>query len=291
MPQHWILLFDPFKSLLNTYRMILEQENYSVETAINAEEAFRRFLLRHYSVFITEYVTPFEDTCRMIQYLRKNAAETYIIMVTGADIDETTYETLFDIGLDDLIFKPYPPGKILVHIKKGLRQRDFILEKQELERRTLLDRVAQQVQQPIFNPPYFRKCLRQELKRAKRHKHPLSLLLVKIPAEEKIGNQLEEFCMELAKILRNHIREEDLVGREDGNFGVLLPETDQAGSQAVVKRLTQLIQNHPIFQSDRFLKPIVEALSFQTFTYPEGFLIPESLRAVLEDVTKEYTRH
>ena len=51
--------------------MILEEEKYSVETAINAEEAFRRFSLRHYSVFITEYIDPFEDTCRMIQYLRE----------------------------------------------------------------------------------------------------------------------------------------------------------------------------------------------------------------------------
>jgi len=125
MAQHWILLFDPFKSLLNTYRMILEQENYSVETAVNAEEAFRQFSVRHYSVFITEYAVSFEDTCRMIQYLRKHTPETYILMVTHADLDETAYEALFEIGLDDLILKPYPPEKVLVHIKKGIRQRDF----------------------------------------------------------------------------------------------------------------------------------------------------------------------
>ena len=27
MPYHWILLIDPFKNLLNAYRMILEDEN------------------------------------------------------------------------------------------------------------------------------------------------------------------------------------------------------------------------------------------------------------------------
>jgi len=160
-----------------------------------------------------------------------------------------------------------------------------------VERQALLDRITQEIRQPIFNPAYFRKCLRQELKRARRHKHPLSLLVMRIPDEEKIADQLEDFCVELAKILRSHTREEDLVGREDGNFGILLPETDQGGSEAVVKRLTQLIQNDPTFQSDKLLKSIIETLSFQTFTYPEKFLIPESLRAVLEEINKEYNRH
>ena len=290
MPEHSILLVDPSQNVLNIYRMILQEEKYSVETATNVNEAFHRLSLRQYSVLITEYLYPLEDTCRMIQWLKHGSPETYILMVTDADIDETTYETLFDIGLDDLILKPSPAEKILVHVKKGIRQRDIILEKQEVERQTLLDRVGQQTQQPIFNSAYFRKCLRQEIKRARRHKHPLSLLLLRIPPEEMLGDRLENFCVELAKLLRTHTREEDLVGRENGNFGILLPETDQVGSGAVVKRLSQLIQTHPAFDSDDFLRTVAEALSFQTFTYPERFIVPPSLRAVLEEVDREYTR-
>jgi hypothetical protein len=81
-----------------------------------------------------------------------------------------------------------------------------------------------------------------------------------------------------------------VVGRENGNFGILLPETDQVGSGALVNRLSHLIQNHPAFDSDEFMKPIVEALSFQAFTYPERFAIPDSLRAVLEEIDKEHPR-
>ena len=291
MPEHWILLFDPFKNILNTYRMILEGEKYLVETASNSEEVFHRFSLRRYAVFVTEYVDPLEDTYRIIQWVKKHASETYILMVTDTEIDNITYETLFDIGMDDFLLKPYPPQKILAHIKKGLRQRDFIIKKQEVERQSLLDPVAQQIQQPVFNPAYFRKCLRQELKKSRRHQHPLSLLLMRIPSEERVGDQFERFCAELAKILRSYTREEDMVGRENGNFGILLPETDEAGSQALVKRLTHLIQGYPIFQSDEFLKPIIETLSFQVFTYPEKFVIPESLRAILEEVNSERPRH
>ena len=291
MSDNSILLLDPYKSLLITYRTILEGQNYVVETALHLDETFQKCSLKQYSVFITEYISPFEDICRMIQWLKHNSPETYIIMVTHAEIDKTTYEVLFEIGLDDLIFKPYPAEKILVHIRKGIKQRDLILRKQEAEKQSLLDPIAIQIQQPIFNPTYFRKCLRQELKRAKRHQHPLSLLLIRIPAEVMTGERFEVFCQELARIVRTCTREEDLVGRENGNFGILLPETDHAGSQALSKRLTRLIQKEQSLQSDEAMRPYTETVSFQTFTYPEEFLIPESLMSVLEEINKEYSHN
>jgi GGDEF domain-containing protein len=106
-----------------------------------------------------------------------------------------------------------------------------------------------------------------------------------------IGERFQLFCQELARILRTYTREEDLVGRENGNFGILLPETDQTGSQALLKRLTRLIENEQSFRSDVAMRPYTETLSFQTFTYPEEFLIPESLMSVLEEINKESSRN
>ncbi|MGQ9647317.1 MAG: response regulator [Thermodesulfobacteriota bacterium] len=288
MSNHSILLLDPYKSLLSTYRRILEGQNYIVETAVNLDEAFEKCTSKQYSVFITEYLSPFEDIFRLIQWLKTRSPETYIIMVTHADIDKTTYEALFEIGLDDLIFKPYPADKILVHIKKGMRQRELILRKREVERQSPLDPIATEIHQTIFSPTYFRKCLRQELKRARRHHHPLSLLLIRIPEEVTTGERFERFCQELARLVRTYTREEDLVGRENGNFGILLPETDQNGSEAVLKRLIRLIRNEESFYSDEAMRPYAETVSFQTFTYPEAFLIPESLMSVLEEINREY---
>ncbi len=227
----------------------------------------------------------------MIQWLKKRSPGTCIIMVTQADIDQTTYEALFEIGLDDLIFKPYPAEKILVHIRKGIKQRDLILKKQEAERQSLLDPIANQIHQPIFNPSYFKKCLRQELKKAKRHQRPLSLLLIELPQEMTTGERFELFCQELARLVRTYTREEDLVGRENGNFGILLPETDAAGSQALLKRLTRLIENDPSIRSDQGMRPYAETLSFQAFTYPDAFSVPEPLMSVLEEINKEYSRN
>jgi PleD family two-component response regulator len=279
--QDWILLIDPFKNLVDVYRILLEIENFFVETAKDLEEAFHRFSNRQYSVVITEYFSEVEDSCRIIPFVKNNAPATYIIMVTYKNIDDQTYGSLFDLGLDDLIIKPCSPEKILVHIQKGLRQREWVLQKQELERQIILDPIARRIQKYIFSQSYFKRCLRQELKRAKRHHNPLSLLLLQIPPRDKMGDHFELFFAELAKILRGYIREEDVVGRENGNLGILLPETDQVGSRVVLQRLFNLIQ------SDRILEPITKNLSFQSFTYPTEFEVPQSLKKVLEEIDKE----
>ena len=283
-----ILLIDPFKNLLNVYRMFLERERYLVDTASNLKEASQKLSLDHYAVMITEFLPPFEETFQMLHWVKEHSPETYIIIVTNATVDEKAYEKLFNTGVDDLILKPYSPEKILVHVKKGFRNRDLIIKLQELEKESFIDPIARQVQQPIFNPPYFRRYLRQELKRAKRHRHSLSLLLMEIPDKAVADDPEKSFYIELIKILRDNTREEDIVGRGNGGYGILLPETDEAGSQALVKRLLQLIQNHPPFQREKGLGSIAKTLYFQAFTYPEKFLLPKPLRSILEEISKQY---
>jgi diguanylate cyclase (GGDEF)-like protein len=287
MHSDWILLIDPFKNLLNAYRMILEEEKYRVETSLNLRDAYQLLKRRQYSVIITEYAPPFESTDYMIKWVKRNAPETYIIIVTNAAIDEKMYENLFTIGVDDFILKPYSPERILVHVKKGLRQRDLILKVQELERLSLLEPITQKIQEVIFNIMFFKKCLRQEIKKARRHRHPFSLLLIQMPDKGKISDRFDSFYTELVKIVKRHIREEDMVGKNNGEIGVILPETDRAGSEALMQRLSTLILTHPQFESDNLLGPYTRTISFQSFTYPDQFSIPEPLRAVLEEVDKE----
>jgi PleD family two-component response regulator len=288
MNSNWILLLDPFRNLLNAYRMILEEENYLVETALNLKEAYQLFGKRQYSVIITEYCPPFEATDEMIQWVKKNVPETYIIIVTNASIDEKTYGNLFTIGVDDFIPKPYSPERILVHVKKGLKQRDLILKQQKLERLSFLEPFAQEIQEVIFNAAFFKRCLRQELKRARRHHHPFSLLLIQVPIEGKIDSRFDRFYMDLVKIVKRHTREEDMIGKNNGEIGIILPETDQTGSEALVQRLLNLIQGDPQFKSDEVLRSHIHHLSFQSFTYPDQFFLPEPLKAILEEIDKEY---
>lgn len=288
MTSDWILLLDPFKNLLNAYRMILEEEKYLVETALNLTEAYQLFGKRQYSVVITEYCPPFEATDDMIQWVKKNVPATYLIIVTNASIDEKIYDNLFTIGVDDLILKPYSPERILVHVKKGLKQRELILRLQKLERLSFLEPFAQDIQDVIFSIAFFKRCLRQELKKAKRHHRPFSLILIRVPGSGERGSRFDSFYMDLARIVKKHTREEDMIGKNNGEIGIILPETDQIGSEALSQRLLKIIHADPQFKSDDILRSSIQTLSFQSFTYPDQFSIPEPLRAVLEELDKDY---
>jgi PleD family two-component response regulator len=277
MTDHRILLVDPFKNLVNAYQMILEEETYFVDTALGITEAYRFLEKREYSVLITEYIPPFKLTEDMIKKLKENSPETYIIIVTNTAINEETYEKIFEIGVDDLIFKPYSPSKILVHIKKGLKKREEFLKERDIERKSYRKPFSDQTPLVLFNPDNFKGYFRKEFKKSRRHHRPFSLLLISIPGQEKTDDRLKDSYVELADILRKNLREEDVIGRENGNFGVLLPETDQIGSQALEKRISCLFQTHPALQT----------LSLKSFTYPDKFVLPESLRGVIEKIDKE----
>jgi len=94
--------------------------------------------------------------------------------------------------------------------------------------------------------------------------------------------------LELAKIIKRNTREEDLLGKSNGEISILLPETDQMGSQALMLRLTNLIKDYPSFKLDTVLRTSAQNMFFQSFTYPNQFELPQTLRPVLEDINKEH---
>lgn len=288
MGQHSVLLIDPFKNLLNAYRMILEEENYLVETALDINETYLLFGKSSYSAILAEYIAPLENFQKVIQWVKEKVPEIYILMVTHESVDDQTYEKLFDIGVDDFILKPSSPQKIILHIKKGLRQREEKSKIRAFERLTLLDPLSRNRDEPIFNKTFLKRCLRQELKKARRHHHAFSILFIRIPGKGKGGELYDHVYGELVRMIRKFIREEDLLIKSNGEIALLLPDTNQMGSQSLVWRLSHLVKNHPSMLSDNLLNEIAYTSSFQCFTYPDQFDLPDPLRAVIEEMKKEF---
>ena len=288
MNQHSILLIDPFKNLLNAYRMILEEEKYLVETAVDINDTYLLFEKSPYSAILVEYIPPLENFQKVIQWVKEKVPEIYILMVTHESVDDQTYEKLFDIGIDDFILKPYSPQKIILHLKRGLRQREENSRMKAFERLTLLDPLSRNRDEPIFNKTFLKRCLRQELKKARRHKHAFSILLIRIPDRGGGGERYDHVYGELVRMIRKFIREEDLLVKNNGEIALLLPDTNQMGSQSLVWRLSHLVKNHPSLISDDLLREITQTSSFQAFSYPDHFDLPEPIRTVIEEMQKEY---
>lgn len=268
MPLNSILLIDPFKNLVNAYRIILEEEGYEVKSAFNLEEADSSISQNVHSVIIIEYIYPYEATEVFIEKVKKSFPEIYILMVANALIDGKTFEQLLNKGVDDLILKPYSPDWILVLIKKGLKQRERILNLKELNRFYPFHPITHQINEYILNRTFFQKTVQQELKRAKRHHHPTSLILIKIPNKEKAGDPFERFLKEVLSLIRKHTRSEDILCRSNGEIALLLPETNPSGCQALTMRLYQLVQKDLKFEEES-LRLFQKNIIFQAVDSPD----------------------
>jgi PleD family two-component response regulator len=283
MPKESLLLIDPFSNLLNAFKMILEVEGYQVETSMDLKEAGEKLSQKNFAVIVSECYPPYEDIALLVKKLKEKSPGTYVILNTSLTPDEAAYETLLASGVDELFIKPYPPKQLSAHIKKGLRHKELVQKKLEAEQGSLLDPLAQTEGQFVFNSGYFKKYISQELKKARRHSDPLSLILLNLPAKEKKEENYERFYLELTKILRKNLREEDVLGRENGNLGILLYKTDPQGSQALEQRIAKVIQKHPLFTSNRELTSLVENLSFRHITYPGSSRNSEFFQSILKE--------
>jgi len=285
-----LLLVDPYQNLLHAYRILFEQVGLPVETAGNLEEAQRSLKDKEYALVMAELFLPDLKGLHFWQETKISYPETYLILMTDAQVDEEGYERIFNSGADDLIIKPFPPEKLLVHVRRGLQHRASILRQKKMAQLTLLDPICVAQDLIILNHDYFKRCFRQEMKRARRHQDPLSLVIIKAETVGLERDGKKDFLTEMAQLLSRSTREEDVIGRENGGFGILLYKTGHEGSRVLEQRLSNLIQNHRPFQSER-LQSLVENLQIQSFTYPEQWKVPEPFSRIASDLIQEIPFH
>lgn len=99
----------------------------------------------------------------------------------------------------------------------------------------------------LYNRGYLEECLEQEFKRCERSKRPASLILLDIDHFKTFNDTHghaagDEVLRAVAKAIRQAQRSTDIAGRYGGEeFGIVLPETNQAQALLVAERLRQRI--------------------------------------------------
>ncbi|MBI4379453.1 MAG: sensor domain-containing diguanylate cyclase [Nitrospinae bacterium] len=153
-------------------------------------------------------------------------------------------------------FKPRPFNKNQVSIVSLLAaQATFaivnILLFEKTEAMAITDELTK-----IYNHRYFVKSLNDELKRANRYQMNLSLIMIDVDYfktyNDSHGHLMgNDILKEVARILKNGIRDIDILARYGGEeFVIILPQTENKNAAAIAERIRMAVEDFKFYKGE-----------------------------------------
>ena len=122
MPEIRLLIVDDEETLREGLRTYLEQEGYTVDTAISAEHALEHHLV-DYDLILLDIMMDKMSGTELTAKLKENpdTADIPIIFLTAKDRDDDMVSGL-QLGADDYIVKPFSIKNVMARIEAVLRR-------------------------------------------------------------------------------------------------------------------------------------------------------------------------
>lgn len=119
----------------------LKQENYSVHTVQNGQEALNLMEKQQIDLVISDIMMPEMDGYEFVQTLRETKYTLPILMITAKSQLESLEEA-FKLGVDDYMVKPLRLEELVLRVKALLRRSQLEAEKVLTFTHTRLDYIA-----------------------------------------------------------------------------------------------------------------------------------------------------
>jgi len=180
----------------------------------------------------------------------KPAGESFVI----EDLESTNGTYVNDSPVSTHVLRKGDQIKIGDTILKFLSGSDMETQYHEtIYRMTIEDGLT-----GVHNKRYLLETMDREIPRARRHERPLTLVMFDIDRFKSIndtyGHLAGDYVLrEIARIAKARLRPDDVIGRYGGEeFGLVLPETDEAGGGRVAEELRGRIEAHTfMFESEK----------------------------------------
>ena len=126
-----ILVVDDDDGIRSLVKKYLNENNFLITTADNAENAKKKIELIKFDLIILDIMMPGKSGLEFIQENKKKL-ETPIILLTAKGEPSERIEGL-EIGADDYLPKPFEPKELILRIKNILNKTNKIIQKRVIE--------------------------------------------------------------------------------------------------------------------------------------------------------------
>ena len=126
-----ILVVDDDDGIRSLVKKYLNENNFLISTAENAEDAKKKIELIKFDLIILDIMMPGKSGLEFIQENKKKL-ETPIILLTAKGEPSERIEGL-EIGADDYLPKPFEPKELILRIKNILNKTKKINQKRVIE--------------------------------------------------------------------------------------------------------------------------------------------------------------
>lgn len=238
-----ILIAEDDESLRQLLVRYLTSLGYTVDAFTDGTAAVEALRQTRFAVVLTDVIMPGVGGLEVLRAAKETDRQTEVIFLTGAPDLSTTVKALREGDAFDYIVKPFPNVEILRAtveraIERGRLRQEIERLQRELERQSTTDALT-----GSLNRRAFFELGEREFARALRHRVPLSLIMLDIDRfkdlEEHYGHAAADAAVTaLARVIRDQMRTEDLLGRYWADkFVCLLPETALLDAHTVAERI------------------------------------------------------
>lgn len=116
-----VLVVDDDQKLLKMLQRTLVYEGLSVVTATDGQEALVQVRVHQPEIIILDWMMPRMDGLEVMQHLRSENNQVFILMLTARDGLENRVEGL-ESGADDYLVKPFAPAELVARVHAMLRR-------------------------------------------------------------------------------------------------------------------------------------------------------------------------
>lgn len=238
-------------------RMLLEltlvKAGYEVVCAKDGREALALFEKRFFPIVFTDWMMPEMDGLQLCRRIRENVSAGYvfIFLLTARDSRDDMIAGL-EAGADDYLTKPFDRLEVFARLKTAIRilelEKSLKEANEAIRALSITDTIT-----GCYNRTYMDVHLPNELHRAIRYGHPISLVMVDIDHFKEVndtyGHQAGDYVLKVfVETINRSIRSRvDWIARYGGEeFIVVLPETTFDSAQLLAERLRTGVSDQPI---------------------------------------------